>query len=80
MSKVYCYRCMMLKVSSVGELCRMCQEGWESPTNKAIQRSTETLDDWSLEQLIATQETGDVPGQRRWEDNETCIGSLIDAI
>ncbi len=69
---------MILKVDEPGDLCRLCVEGWSSPHNKVIQRSDESLADWDLERMIATQESGDVPGQRRWEDNELPIGDSID--
>lgn len=51
----------------------MCSEGWVSPTSKPGPK-VRPLNEWTLQELIDTQESGEVPGQRVWEDNEQPIG------
>lgn len=75
MSAIHCFRCMRLPVDEVGALCRMCQENWVSPYahNPTKQKP---LSEWSLEELVATQESGDVPGQAMWERNEVPVADI----
>lgn len=70
MSEPYCYRCMHLKVTAPGELCKRCHEGWEPPRPPSP-KAMKPLGEWSLEELIATQDSGTVPGQAMYERHET---------
>ena len=70
MSSVTCYRCLRLPVSEVGELCGMCQEDWQSPY-KHNPTKQKPISEWTLEELIATQEAGSAPGDAMWEKHET---------
>ena len=75
MSSVTCFRCMRLPVGEVGELCRMCQEGWESPY-KHNPTKQKPLSEWTLEELIATQEDGSVPGDAMYQRHEIPVGDI----
>lgn len=59
----------MLKVSQPGELCKRCEEGWEPP-RPASPKAMKPLSEWSVEELLATQESGLVPGQAQYERHE----------
>lgn len=60
----HCYRCMKREVDSPGLLCGYC--GRIAPRKRGVK-----LEDWTLEQLIETQNDGSVPeGVNRWERNE----------
>lgn len=60
MSDVVCFRCMKVSVTSPGELCNRCDV-------RSTRSTVATLDEWTLADLIATQESGDVPGQAQYE-------------
>lgn len=69
MNSPHCFRCMMLRVSEAGELCRRCEEGWEPPRAKNPS-AMPPLDQWTVEMLADTQVAGTVPGQRMYEKHE----------
>lgn len=72
---ISCFRCMRLPVSEIGEICQMCQEGWDSPyrTNPTKQKP---LERWTLQELIDTQDSGDVPGQAMYERHEVPVADI----
>lgn len=56
-AKVYCYTCMKREVVAVGEMCRICRIPEVKP------RGLKQASEMTLEQLIATQDDGLVPGE-----------------
>lgn len=76
MSRIVCYRCLMLPVVEAGELCKRCHEGWEPPRRKNP-KAMPPLEEWTVEMLIETQDAGTVPGEemrRRHESTFTELG------
>lgn len=71
----YCWKCMHLPVSTTGELCKRCVEGWEPPARKNPKKM-KPLSEWSLEELVASQDSGLVPGQAMYERHETTFTDL----
>lgn len=74
-SRPWCYRCMHLPVEQAGMLCRRCEEGWE-PRRPSSPDAMKPLDQWTLEELIATQEQGTVPGDAMFRRHETPFSDL----
>lgn len=57
--------------------CSVCREPAAGPvrgTEGGRKRSADTLDDWSLEQLVATQDDGFVPYSRTMDRREVPVG------